>query len=222
MHLLIRTILWAFFTIFVLTAVLSLSGVSYLWLEGSRLNPPMKNLPYLHWLLLLTIAEIAGLTILVARKGLSYLPVTEVNKNSEKTEQFMYQFLRSGSSATLVSNRLSWVTASKRAQKCIIELAEKNTLIEIITPQPIQDEVKKTLTEAGVRFYVTCEDTPPEARFTLINANRSGSEKLAIARGIHPDHEITIFDTNSGPQIIAMAKDIVTKAKRISHAKQVE
>jgi len=39
---------------------------------------------------------------------------------------------------------------------------------------------------------------------------------LAIARGSHPDHEITIFDNNSGPQIVAMAKDIIRKSKALS------
>jgi hypothetical protein len=69
-----------------------------------------------------------------------------------------------------------------------------------------------------VIFYTTGEDSPPEARFTLVNGHRSGAEKLAIARGGHPEHEITIFDNNSGPQIIAMAKDIIRKSKALAHA----
>ena len=70
----------------------------------------------------------------------------------------------------------------------------------------------------GASFIVTKESVSPEARFTLVNGDRSGAEKLAIARGVHPDHEITIFDNNSGPQIIAMAKDIIRKSKELSNA----
>ncbi len=51
-----------------------------------------------------------------------------------------------------------------------------------------------------------------------MNGDRSGAEKLAIARGVHPEHEITIFDSNSGPQIIAMAKDIIRKSRALAHA----
>ena len=57
---------------------------------------------------------------------------------------------------------------------------------------------------------------------TLINSNRSGSERLAIAKGIYPEHEITIFDSYSGPQIIGMAKDIIRKSERIANAPKME
>ena len=43
----------------------------------------------------------------------------------------------------------------------------------------------------------------------------AGGETLAIARGTHPAHEITVFDANAGPQMIAMAKDIIRKCKEV-------
>jgi hypothetical protein len=218
MQRLIKATLWILSVMLALTAMLAIGGVAYLWFWGSRSEPPLTDLPYLRWLLSLTIGEMVSLALLVARKGLSYLPATEVNKDLAQTEEFMERFLSSGSSATIVSNRLSWVIASPRLQKRIAELAGNGLSIEIITPKAIQDDVAAPLERAGVRFYVTHEEGPPEARFTLINANRSGSEKLAIARGVHPAHEISIFDTNSGPQIIAMAQDIVQKAKRLADA----
>jgi hypothetical protein len=221
MQRLVKITLWILSIMFALTAALAIGGVAYLWFWGSRQNPQLKDLPYLGWLLSLTIAEMAGLVLLIARKGLAYLPATEVNKELAQTEYFMERFLGSGSSATIVSNRLSWLIASRRLQTHVAELASNGVMIEIITPKPIQDDVAKSLANAGVQFYVTAEEAPPEARFTLINANRSGSEKLAIARGVHPSHEITVFDTNSGPQIIAMAQDIVMKAKRLANAASV-
>jgi hypothetical protein len=219
---LVKTTLWVLSVMLTLTALLAIGGVAYLWFWGSSHNPPLTDLPYLGWLLSLTIAEMVSLALLVARKGLAYLPATETNKGLAQTEQFMERFLSSGSSATIVSNRLSWLVASQSLQTRIANLARNGVKIEFITPKPIQFDVSDALTDAGVRFYVTGEEEPPESRFTLLNANRRGSEKLAIARGVHPSHEITIFDTNSGPQIIAMALDIVMKAKRFANATAVE
>ena len=92
--------------------------------------------------------------------------------------------------------------------------------IEIITPDEVSEELQERLT--GASFIVTNETVNPESRFTLVNGDRSGSEKLAIAKGVHPEHEITIFDSTSGPQIIAMAKDIIRKSKELSDASWVE
>jgi hypothetical protein len=96
----------------------------------------------------------------------------------------------------------------------MIELARKGTQFEILTAQAVENNFKRRLRAAGVRFFVMNDGMTPEARFTLVNACRSGAEKLAIARGTHPNHEITIFDNSSGPQIIGLAKDIVQKSKR--------
>jgi len=95
-----------------------------------------------------------------------------------------------------------------------MELAKKGTRFEILTVQAVDPALKKKLQDTGVRFFLVKDDVVPEARFTLVNADRSGAEKLAIARGTHPNHEITVFDNSSGPQIIGLAKDIVRKSKR--------
>ena len=76
--------------------------------------------------------------------------------------------------------------------------------------------MKIALLQRHFKFYVTKEKNPPESRFTLVDGHRSGAERLAIARGGHPEHEITTFDNNSGPQIIAMAKDIIRKSKELA------
>ena len=84
------------------------------------------------------------------------------------------------------------------------------------------ESIRKPLESAGVRFIVTGESQSPEARFTLIDPDRSGAARLAIAKGGHPNHEITVFDSSSGPQLIGMAKDIVRKSKEIASAAPVE
>jgi hypothetical protein len=218
MHSVVRFTLWILTAVFALTSILAIGGVVYLWFYAED----GRQLPYLGWLLTLTVAEIAGLSILIAKKGLAYLPTVLSNKGPNDTEEFMSAFLGSGSSATIVSNRLSWLTSSQSLQTRLQQLARSGVSIEIIMTNEMMPSVRKPLEDAGVKFFVTGEDTPPESRFTLINANRAGSQKLAIARGVHPNHEITIFDTTSGPQIIAMAQDIITKCKRLSDAHKVE
>lgn len=123
----------------------------------------------------------------------------------------MQHFILSGTSATIVSNRVSWLASNSELIEILKSKAQAGIRIEIITPHPLPDELRNALT--NVSLIVTKEANPPEARFTLINGDRSGAERLAIARGVHPEHEITNSDNNSGPQIIAMARDMIRKSK---------
>ena len=128
----------------------------------------------------------------------------------------MEKFISTGTSASIVSNRVSWLASDQELIKILQSKIESGIRIEIITPNEVTEELKKNL--LGASFIVTNEEHVPEARFTLVNGDRNGAEKLAIARGVHPEHEITIFDSNSGPQIIAMAKDIIRKSRALVHA----
>ena len=198
----------------VATTILTLCGLAYLWFFTK--DASLRDLPYLKWLLGISIAEIISVVIMYVKKGVKYLPETLVNKDEKDTFKFMKDFISKGSSVTIVSNRLSWLN---RAQEVLEEIRSKSlsgTYFEIITPNEAPKNIKDPLIESGVNFFITNEMNPPEARFTLINANRSGAEKLAIARGVHPEHEITVFDNNSGPQIIALAKDIIRKSKDLT------
>lgn len=150
------------------------------------------------------------------KKGLKYLPDTQTDKEPKDTLKFMESFISTGTSATIVSNRVSWLAGDDKLISILQSKIEKGTRIEIITPNEVPEALKEKLN--GASFIVTRENVSPEARFTLVNGDRSGAEKLAIARGVHPDHEITIFDNNSGPQIIAMAKDIIRKSKELVNA----
>ena len=149
---------------------------------------------------------------------MKYLPEVKINKKEVETLEFMRNFINSGSSVTVVSNRIAWLRKSEPIKKAIIDMARNGTLLEIITPNEVESDIKNPLSDAGVKFYVTNEPFPPEARFTLVDGHRSGAERLAIARGGHPEHEITTFDNNSGPQIIALAKDIIRKSKAQANA----
>jgi len=213
----VKHAIYLFLGIFALTAIISLGALVCLWISGTS-GSAISDLPYLKWLLGTVIAEVVGVVVLLAKKGLKYLPEVELKKTEAETLDFMKKFIDSGSSVTIVSNRVAWLRKSDPIKDAITEMARNGTSLEIITPTLVAQDIRDPLQEAGVKFYMTSENMPPEARFTLVNGHRSGAEKLAIARGGHPDHEITIFDNSSGPQIIAMAKDIIRKSKALSDA----
>jgi hypothetical protein len=217
MQKILKHAIYLFLIIFGLTAVISLGALVFLWSQSTT-EEGIKELPYLGWLLSTVIAEVVGVVIIFAKKGLKYLPEVEINKKESETLQFMKKFIDSGSSVTVISNRVAWLRKSEPIKNAIIGMAKNGTLLEIITPYEVELDIKQPLEAAGVKFYVTNDATPPEARFTLVDGHRSGAERLAIARGGHPEHEITTFDNNSGPQIIAMAKDIIRKSKELANA----
>ena len=196
------------------TAFLTLSGLAYLWFFQTK-----AELPYLKYLLSAVIVEIVSLVILMAKKGFKYLPEVQTNKNLKGTLEFMEKFISTGTSATIISNRISWLAVNDKLIDTLKIKIAGGIRIEIITPKETPSALQQRL--IGATFIVTNEKIAPEARFTLINADRSGAEKLAIARGVHPEHEITIFDNNSGPQMIAMAKGIIRKSKELANAPTV-
>ncbi|OBQ56764.1 hypothetical protein [Halodesulfovibrio spirochaetisodalis] len=206
----IKNILNFFFIAVIATTALTLVGILYLWFGA---EPTRNELPYLGWLLTVGIAEIFAIVFMYARKGIQYLPEIVINEDEKETFDFMERFISRGSSVTIVSNRISWLQRAPRVLNKIVTRAQTGTGFDIITPSDIDNDLKEQLEQAGVTLFLTEEEVPPEARFTLINGNRSGAEELAIARGAHPKHEISVFDNNSGPQIIALAKDIIRKSK---------
>jgi hypothetical protein len=208
---LVRHTLYLFLWVTGLSAALALAGVAYVWFFSDKIE-----LPHLDFLISAVIAEVIAVVVMLAKKGLKYLPNTQTDKNPKDTLKFMEDFISTGTSATVVSNRASWLSSDSTLMKILQNKIESGTRIEIITPNEVPAALKQNLN--GASFIVTGEDVSPEARFTLINGDRSGAEKLAIARGVHPDHEITIFDNNSGPQIIAMAKDVIRKSKELANA----
>ncbi|GLT20027.1 hypothetical protein GCM10007938_38100 [Vibrio zhanjiangensis] len=208
---LVRHTLYLFLGITGLTAVITLAGVGYTWFFSEA-----KELPHLEWLIGSVLIEVVAVIVMLAKKGMKYLPDTQTDNEPKDTLKFMESFISAGTSATVVSNRVSWLVGDNKLISIFQSKIENGTRIEIITPNEVPEVLRENL--KGASFIVTGESVSPEARFTLVNGDRSGAEKLAIARGVHPDHEITIFDNNSGPQIIAMAKDIIRKSKELSNA----
>lgn len=211
---LLKTTVYIFLGIFALTAVLTVVGLADLWFG----RKPVSEMPYLGWLLTTQVAEVISVVLMIGRRGLLYLPDIRTNSTAAETDSFMKDFIAHGSSVAIVSNRMAWLIQANEVQEEIVRRAQAGTRFDIITSQPVVAPLRERLETSGVRFFVTGLDDIPEARFTLINADRSGAERLAIAKGTHPNHEITIFDSNSGPQIIGLAKDILRKSKARANA----
>ncbi len=205
MQTLIKRILDTFLVLTAATFILTLFGIAYLWFHYSNI----PDLPYLGWLISICIVQIVGLFIAFTRKGLKYLPEVHVTKNQEETIIFMEKFIASGSNATILSNRASWLLENENLIKTLNNKTQAGIKVEIITNQIMDEKIKLKLPK--VDFLSTKSSSI--SRFTLINGNRSGAEKLAIAKGNYPQHEITIFDNTTGPQMIGMAKDIVKLVK---------
>ncbi len=209
MQKIVKHTLYLFLWITGLTALITLTGIGYIWFSGKT------ELPHLGWLITSVIAEMVAVVMMLAKKGMKYLPDTQIDKEPKDTLAFMESFISTGTSATIVSNRVSWLAGNQSLISVLKSKIDSGIRIEIITPKEVSQSLKENL--QGATFIVTNEELSPEARFTLVNGDRGGAEKLAIARGVHPEHEITVFDNNSGPQIIAMAKDIIRKSKELSN-----
>ncbi len=242
----IRHTYYVILGIFIATAGLTVAGVGYSWFSPEDAPAPTapappispsttasvsptisraeslpqtikeRNLPYLGTLVTALLIEAIAVVFLFVRSGLKYLPDVKVHKTEPDTFRFMTELLTFGTSVTIVSNRLSLLIRSDSFREAVMRKAEEGTEFEFITRLTVPENIRLPLEQLGARFYVTGEANPPQARFTLVNAARAGGETLAIARGTHPAHEITVFDTNSGPQMIAMAKDIVRKSKSLA------
>ncbi|HTZ96304.1 MAG TPA: hypothetical protein VMB18_07905 [Terriglobales bacterium] len=217
MQRLLKTTVYIFLAIFAATAILTILGIAVLWF-GSRQT---SDFPYLRWLIGASLTEVVGVVIMIGKRGVRFLPEIRTNESAVETAEFMKNFIMDGSSVTIVSNRLAWLMNAEEVKREIVERAKTGTRFEIITSQPVVPLVREPLEAVGVLFFVTGPNDVPEARFTLINADRSGAERLAIAKGTHPNHEITIFDSDSGPQIIGLAKDIVRKSKVLANVAAV-
>ena len=106
MNNLIKNTYYVFLLITLLTALITLFGLWSMWSEGKTLD----DFPLLEWLVTTFIVEVLAIIFAVARKGLKYLPDVQTDKKTSDTLIFMEQFLSAGTSATIVSNRLSWLT----------------------------------------------------------------------------------------------------------------
>jgi len=139
MQKILKHVIYVFLGIFGITAAMCLVAVAFTWWPRAQ-GTPAPSLPYLDWLLGSVIAEVIGVIVLIAKKGVKYLPDVEIDKTEQDTLRFMQKFIDSGSSVTIVSNRVAWLRKSEPIANDIGDMARRGTLLEIITPLPVAPE----------------------------------------------------------------------------------
>lgn len=204
----LRAVEWIVVCVFALTALLVLAGLTRLWFVD-----PTASMPYLNKLVVTLIVEAIASAFVLFRHGMRYRPTTKNCEDTSAFEKFFADFVMNASTVQILTNRLSWVSNSSRMQSLLCDLAKKNRNVQIVTNQKV--DIAPKLIDAGVRIWTMPDGSPaPEARFTLINGDRAGAERLAIAVGTFPEHTVYMFDNNSGPHIVALAKDAFAHASR--------
>lgn len=129
---LVKHTLYLFLAITGLTALLAIIGLVYVWFFSEK-----TELPHLGWLITAVIAEIIAVVLMLAKKGMKYLPDTKTDKQPEDTLKFMEEFILTGTSATVVSNRVSWLSGDARLISILQSKIESGTRIEIVTPKDV-------------------------------------------------------------------------------------
>ncbi len=194
-----------FLAIFGGTAVLALIGVVLSWQTGS-------GLPFVEWLLGITIAEIAVVVIAYAKGDLGLSPrgmvSRETYESAEKINAFLRDFVGSGSRVDIFSGELSWVRQDPEMKRLILEKARSQRISMYL---PAMNEIADELERGGVNvidYSVISADLG--VRFTLLNRGESGSQALAIGVGTVPDFLITVYNDRYAPQIVTAFARLIT------------
>jgi len=87
----LRWIFLFFVVAFGLTSLLTLGGVGYLWFID-----PQAQMPFLRWLLGLTLAEALATVVVLAKRGVYYLPEVQSDRDRQATFRFMKNFISHG------------------------------------------------------------------------------------------------------------------------------
>lgn len=104
MQKLVKHTLYIFFWITGLTAAMILEGIGYVWFFSAT-----KELVHLEWLIGTVIIEVVAVILMLAKKGMKYLPDTQTDKEPKDTIKFMEDFVSTGTSATVAINWVSWL-----------------------------------------------------------------------------------------------------------------
>lgn len=209
-----RVLFWTFVLIFVITFGVTTSGLIRIW----WFDTPLESLPYLRWLIGLTIGEVCvGVVSLfydlfgIRRKGTEELEGLEgqLFKTDEQINQFMKEFIAKGSTADIFSTKLSWVTGDKSVENFLIEHVSKGNEVWVYLPNA--NATARRLQQAGVKLVTYgALGFVPTTRFTLINRNVAGSRVLAVGSGVKPKFRIREFTDQKHPKVVAMARDLTT------------
>ncbi|MFT4551392.1 MAG: hypothetical protein ACI9S8_000002 [Chlamydiales bacterium] len=137
-------------------------------------------------------------------------PKVHFCKDVEQINKFLGEFLLNGSNAKVISKDASWMN-----KEFLKELNNKNVDIELFTHEAIDPKIEVIMAKSGITNHVTNFPTA-KSRFTLLNSGKGVGQALAISRKLIPEHEITVYTSETGAQFLAMAEDIISLLKTVS------
>lgn len=209
-----RVLFWTFVLIFVITFVITVSGLIRIW----WFDTPSEKVPYLGQLIGVTIGEVCfGVVSLfydlfgIRRKGTEEPkePEGQLFETDEQINQFMKEFIAKGSTVDIFSTKLSWVAADKSVEDFLIEHVSKGNEIWIYLPE--LNTTARRLQQANVKVVTYgALGFEPTTRFTLINRDVAGSRVLVVGSGVKPQYRIREFNDRDHPKVVAMARDMTT------------
>ena len=156
--------------------------------------------------------ELAVLAI-VGLRNLNGKVRESIHKDDASINGFMRQFIGQGSTVDIVSHRLAWAERDPAMATFLHEQVTGSGVAMSIyvaddTSQPVVD-----LQHVGVNVFRHPPGMESYPRFTLLNRDRPGGGRLAIANGAVPDHGISVFEEKHHPQVIALAKALLASIR---------
>lgn len=154
----------------------------------------------------LCITQVVGLVLRWQKGG--FLPRTEKHfRDPKKINPYLNRFISGGSDIVIFSNTFSWV--NKELQGILRAKADGGQSVTLYAPK-----ANKKINYLERNFGVTVINYSslkimPRVRFTLLDRNRAGAERLAIGQGDPTNFRISEFTSGRDPQVVAMASMLV-------------
>lgn len=196
-------------TIAVLCAIITLSGVVRLWFFVPQADQK-DGLPYLGWLLSTFVGSVLAILFSASRRALRDLPDRVVHKTRKETTDYLLKFIAEGSSAIIYTNKGGWLYEDG-SKEAIDKLLLDGVSVTVIATPLHAERLKAKYAGTSLVVVERKETNEPKVRFTLLNSNRIGGERLAIADGCHPEHGITVYSSSNGINVITMAKELIAE-----------
>ncbi len=147
---------------------------------------------------------VAGVPLAGASVGLlislNNAPEITLCTSEADIKKFMRNFISAGSTAHIASFGLSWVRADNTMKEFLTQYVREGKHMTILAAGPT--ELTRDLDAQGITMLLYPKDVEDVPRFTIINMNRRGAERVAVAREGLPNHWIDIYSVKHHPQVI--------------------
>jgi len=185
------------YTIFLLTFLAS-TVLSFLAL----LSIVTIEQPYKGTLWSICIVQVLGLVLAWARGG----RLEKHFSNPIEVNKYLLTFIQGGSDIVIFSNTFAWL--DDKIEHILRQKSSAGHSVVLYAPQLNEKLNRLQGTGIAVRVYKSL-NLVPRVRFTLLDRNRAGSERLAVGQGDPSDFRVSQFRASHDPQVVAMASMIV-------------